>query len=116
MKATRRVDDRWLLPIEGLVSGFLTCLVLALPLGPGRAAFLFVGLVFGVAISAHVRLFRGVRSAFPLIGFIATCTVAYTVSVFATMWTPFRPQFLNFSGTGSAAIVNQRAILTRFGG
>jgi hypothetical protein len=99
-----RVDDRLFLPVEGLVSGLLTCLTAALPFGLGRAVFLFVGLVFGAVISAHVRLFRGVRSAFRLIGFIATCTVAYTVSVFATMWTPFRPQLLNFSGTGSGAI------------
>lgn len=106
MRMTRRVDDRWLLPIEGLASGFLTCLVPALPLPVrlGDAAFLFVGLIFGGVIAAHIRLFRGVRSASHLTGFIATCTVAYTISVFATMWSPFRPQFLNFSGTSSAAI------------
>lgn len=95
-----RVDDRWFLPIEGLVSGFLTCLFPALPLGLGDALFLFLGGVFGAVIAAHALFFRGVRSAFRLIGFIATCAVAYTVSVFATQWTPFRPQFLNFSGTG----------------
>jgi hypothetical protein len=99
-----RVDDRWFLPVEGLVSGFLTCLTTALPFGLGPAVFLFVGFVFGIVISTHVRLFRGERSAFRLIGFITTCTVAYTVSVFATMWSPFRPQFLNFSGTSSGTV------------
>jgi hypothetical protein len=101
---TQRVDDRWFLPIEGVISGLFTCLVPALPLGLGRAAFLFVGVIFGLVISAHVRLFRGVRSAFRLIGFTATCTVAYAVSLFATVCSPFRPQFLNFSGTSSGAI------------
>jgi hypothetical protein len=100
----RGVDDRWFLPIEGLVSGLLTCLIPALPFGLGRAVFLFAGFVFGAVISAHVRLFRGVRSAFRLIGFIATCAAAYAVSVFATTWSPFHPQFLNFSGIGSGAI------------
>jgi hypothetical protein len=99
-----RVDDRWFLPLEGLMSGVLTCLTLALPFGLGRAVFLFVGFVFGAVVSAHFWLFRGVRSAFGVIGFIATCTVAYTVSVFATMWTPFRLQILNFSGSGSGAV------------
>ncbi len=99
-----RVDDRWFLPIEGLVSGFLTCLFPALPLGLGDALFLFLGGVFGAVIAAHALFFRGVRSAFRLIGFIATCAVAYTVSVFATQWTPFRPQFLNFSGTGLGVV------------
>jgi hypothetical protein len=33
MKMPRRVDDRWFLPIEGLLSGLLTCLVPALHLG-----------------------------------------------------------------------------------
>lgn len=101
---TRRADDRWFLPVEGLISGFLTCLIPALPLGLGRVVFLFSGVAFGVVISAHVRLFGRVTSAFRLIGFTTTCAVAYTVSVFATAWSPFHPQFLNFSGTGSAAI------------
>jgi hypothetical protein len=99
-----RIDDRWFLPVEGLVSGFLTCLVPALPFGLGRAVFLYVGLVFGAVIAGHVRLFRGERSAFRLLGFTATCTVAYTLSVLATMWSPLRPQFLNFSGTSSGAV------------
>jgi hypothetical protein len=99
-----RVDDRWLLPVEGLVSGLLTCLLPFLLFGLGQAFFLFVGLVLGVVISAHFWLFRGVRSTFRLISFTATCTAAYAVSVFATMWTPFLPQILNFSGTGSGAV------------
>lgn len=97
---TRRVDDRWFLPIEGLVSGVLACLIQTLPFG----VIFLVGLAFGVVISAHVRLFRGMRSTFHLIGFTATCTIAYTIAVFATARSPFRPQFLNFSGTGSWAI------------
>lgn len=100
-----RIDDRWLLPIEGAVSGSLTCLApLLLPSGLGRSTFLVVGLAFGAVIAAHVRVFRGVRSAFRLIGFVATCAVAYTVSVLATVWSPFHPQLLNFSGTRSGAV------------
>lgn len=99
-----RVDDRWYLPIEGLASGFLTCLFPALLFGLADALSLFVGVVFGAVIAAHVLLFRGVHSAFRLTGFIATCVVAYVVSVFATMWSPFRPALLNFSGTGLGAI------------
>jgi hypothetical protein len=99
-----RVDDRWLLPVEGLVSGILTCLISVLPFSIGNALFLFVGLVFGVVISVHFWFFRGVRSAFRLLTFTATCTVAYIVSFFATAWSPFHPQFLNFSGIDSRAI------------
>jgi hypothetical protein len=96
-----RIDDRTFLPIEGFVSGLLTCIVPAL-LGGGL--FMFVGFVFGIVIATHVRMFRGAQSPFRPIGFIGTCTLAYIASVFATMWTPFRPEFLNFSGTDSAAI------------
>lgn len=103
--AATAVDDRWLLPIEGLVSGILTYFTSrVLPAGLGRGAFLIIGLVFGATIAAHARLFRGVCSTFRLIGFVAACGVAYLVSVYATVWSPLRPQFLNFSGTGSAAI------------
>lgn len=101
----RAIDDRWLLPIEGLVSGVLTYFVtMLLPAGLGRSAFLVVGLVFGAVIAVHARLFRRARSIFRLFGFVATCAVAYTASVFATIWSPLRPRFLNFSGTGSGAI------------
>jgi hypothetical protein len=98
-----RIEDRWLLPIEGLVSGFLSCLSLALPFGHGIAVFLFPGLLFGVVISAHVGLMRAEQSAFRLVGFVLTCTAAYTASVLITIWGPFRPQFLNLSGTSSGA-------------
>lgn len=101
----RRIDDRWLLPLEGLASGSLTYLAQALlPSGLGRSTFLVVGLVVGAVIAAHVRVFRGVRSPFRLIGFVATCAVAYNLSVLATVWSLFRPQFLNFSGTPYGAI------------
>jgi hypothetical protein len=73
---TRRIHDRWFLPIEGLVSGLLTCLLLHLPY-----TFEFLGLAFGAVLAAHVWIFRGVRSSFRLIGFIATCVVAYLLSV-----------------------------------
>lgn len=73
---TRRVDDRWFLPVEGLVSGLVTCLLLHL-----SYAFEILGLAFGAALAAHVWIFRGIRSPFRLIGFIATCGVAYLLSV-----------------------------------
>lgn len=102
---TRRVDDRWCLPFEGLLSALLTCLIpLLLPPALDGIAFLLPGLIFGIAISAHVRVFRAVRSARNLIGFIATCAVGYGVSVIVTIWSPIHPQFLNFSGSSSAAI------------
>lgn len=102
---TRRIDDRLLLPIEGLLSGSLTYLIFPLvPSGLGRSAFFVMGLVFGGVIAAHFRVFRGVRSALRLIGFVVACAIAHLVSVFATFWTPFRPQFLNFSGTRSGAV------------
>jgi len=100
----RRVDDRWYLPLEGLVSGLLTCFIPALFFGLGNAVALFIGCIFGAVISAHVRFFRGVRSPFRLVGFIATCTLAYTMAELATGRTPFHPQFLNFSGANSDAI------------
>lgn len=100
---TKRADDRWLLPVEGVVSGLLTCLIPALP-GIGGPMFLFIGWIFGAVISLHCWLFRGLRSPFRIIGFVATCTLAYTVSVFATMWCPFRLQFLNFSGDRQGAV------------
>ncbi len=97
-----RSDDRYFLPVEGLVSGALTCVLPAF-LGRGGPAladalFLFIGCIFGAAIAAHLWLFRGLRSAFSIFGFVATCTVAYAISLLATVWTPFRPDFLNFSG------------------
>ena len=63
-----------------------------------------MGLVFGGVIAGHFRVFRGVRSAFRLIGFVVACAIAHLASVFATFWSPFRPQFLNFSGTRSGAV------------
>lgn len=73
---TQRIDDRWFLPVEGLVSGLVTCLLLHLPY-----AFEFLGLAFGTVLAAHVWIFRGIRSPFRLIGFIATCGVAYLLSI-----------------------------------
>src|SRR5580704_8640003 len=73
----RRVDDRWYLPLEGFVSGVLTCITPALLFRLGDIGALLVGCVFGAVISAHVRFFRGVRSPFRLVSFIATCTLAY---------------------------------------
>jgi hypothetical protein len=73
---TRRIDDRWFLPVEGLVSGLVTSLLLHLPY-----TFEFLGLAFGAVLAAHVWIFRGIRSPFRLIGFIATCVVAYLLSV-----------------------------------
>lgn len=102
----RRIDDRWLLPIEGLFSGFLTCALASLPpSGFSRSTSLFLpGIIFGAVISAHIGVFRRSRSALNLLGFIATCAVAYAVSVLATVWGPIHPRFLDFSGTSSAAI------------
>jgi hypothetical protein len=100
----RQIDDRRYLPLEGFVSGVLTCITLALFVGLDLPLNLFIGFVFGAVISAHVRFFGGERSTFRLVGFIATCTLAYTMSECATAWTPFRPEFLNFSGTSSEAI------------
>lgn len=99
----RRVDDRWYLPVAGFVSGLLTCFAPALLFRLGSVLALFIGCVFGAVISAHVRFFRGVQSPFRLFGFITTCTLAYTMAEFATGSTPFRPEFLNFSGASSAA-------------
>ena len=90
-----RADDRWLLPLEGLVSGCLTCVV---------PVFLASGCVFGAVLSFHCWAFRGLRSAFRAVGFVLTCAVAYTVSVYATMFSPFRAEFLNFSGTSLGAV------------
>jgi hypothetical protein len=100
----RRVDDRWYLPVAGFVSGVLTCIAPALLSRLGDIGFLLLGCVFGAVISAHVRFFRGVRSPLRLAGFIATCTLAYTMAELATGRTPFRPQFLNLSGSSSDAI------------
>ena len=73
---TRQIDDRWFLPAEGLISGLLTCLLFHLPY-----TFEFLGLPIGAVLAAHVWNFRRVRSPFRLIGFIATCVVAYLLSV-----------------------------------
>ncbi len=85
---TRRVDDRWFLPGEGLLSGLLTCLVLHVP-----CASPFIGGVFGVVLAAHVWLYRGIRSPFCLIGFIVTCVAAYLLAL------PAMGVFLSLSRT-----------------
>lgn len=102
---TLQNDDHWLLPLEGLISGVLTCMAsiafFSVDLSYLTAILqLPVALIFGAVIATHVRLFREVRSRSHLIGFIATCPVAFLVAVTATWWTPFHPEFLNFSGTG----------------
>lgn len=105
----RRIE-RWLLAIEGLASGVLTWWVsihLANQLPNSLAAVLFglvilwcLGLIFGVVIAAHVHLFRGVDSLSRLVGFVATCVVAYPAAFYSQRLTPFSPEFLNLSGTG----------------
>jgi hypothetical protein len=105
---TRRLDDRWLLPIEGLASGFLSCFQ-RLPLDVlGISGFALPGIIFGIALSAHMATFRGTRSVPRLIGFVATCALASFVSVFATVWTPLHPHFLDFSGGASGEIDTSR--------
>lgn len=86
---TRQIE-RWLLPIEGLVSGVLTSLIslyLISQLPHAMVAFLLgvvilwsLGLVFGVMIATHVHFFRGVDSLHRLVGFVATCMAAYPVA------------------------------------
>jgi hypothetical protein len=99
------LDDRWLLPIEGLVSGALTSVAPGLA-SPFRPALLVVfagsGAIFGGIIACHFRLFRGVRSANTLAGFAGICAAAYVVSVIATLEIPFHPAALNsFVGLGA---------------
>lgn len=103
-------NERWLLPIEGLASGVLTSLIsiyLISQLPHAMVALLFglailwcLGLMFGVLIAVHVHLFRGVDSLSRLVGFVATCVVSVPVAFYSQRWLPFRPEFLNFSGTG----------------
>jgi hypothetical protein len=93
----RRVDNRLILPFEGLLSGLLSCMF-------GARGMVFSGLIFGVVIATHVRLAREVQSVFRLIGLIATCAVAFPLSMAATKAIGFRSQFLNFSGTSPWAI------------
>ena len=114
---SRRIsDDRQFLPFEGLLSGLLTCAV-PLILGPfGNVLFLYVGAVFGLVISAHFWLVRGLRSGWRVFGFVATCAVTYVVAVSTTMWTPFRLSALNFSGTGSGDIDSSPFLIGGFVG
>jgi hypothetical protein len=102
-------DDRWLLPIEGLVSGALTCVAPGLAMAFGRAASSLVlvvfagsGAIFGGIIACHFWLFRGVRSTNTLGGFTGLCAAAYVVSVLATiLGMSVRPPALNsFAGLG----------------
>lgn len=106
---TRQIE-RWLLPLEGLGSGVLTSLIsiyLISQLPHAMIAVLLglvilwgLGLIFGVLIAAHVHLFRGVDSLSRLVGFVATCVVSVPAAFYSQRWMPFRPEFLNFSGTG----------------
>jgi len=103
-------DDRWLLPVEGFVSGALACAApwLARPFVPAIDAALPIvyvssGLIFGGIIACHFRLFRGIRSTNTLAGFAGICGAAYIVSILATIvGIPLRPPAFNsFVGLGA---------------
>jgi hypothetical protein len=107
-------DDRWLLPIAGLMSGALTCVApwLVRPFVPAiETALLIVyvgsGLIFGVIIACYFWLFRKVRSTNTLAGFAGICAAAYILSILATIvGIPLRPPALNsFVGLAAALAV-----------
>ena len=96
--------DRAVLPLEGLFSGLLTC-VLPVVLNVLRINPIpFTGAIFGAVISAHFWRFRGVRSGWRVLGFVAISAAAYPIAVNATISTPVHLASLNFSGNGAGDI------------
>ena len=96
--------DRAVLPLEGLFSGLLTCVVPVVLNVLGLNPFVFTGAIFGAVISAHFWRFRGMRSGWRVLGFVATSTAAYPIAVNATISTPVHLAALNFSGHGAGDI------------
>jgi hypothetical protein len=57
---------------------------------------------FGIVIAGYFVLFRGLRSAWKVLGFIATSFVAYIAAFISTVETPLHIKFLDFSQRGFA--------------
>jgi hypothetical protein len=57
---------------------------------------------FGIVIAGYFVLFRGLRSGWKVLGFIATSFVAYIAAFISTVETPLHLKFLDFSQRGFA--------------
>jgi hypothetical protein len=96
--------DRAVLPLEGLISGLLTCVLPVVLNVLGLNPIAFTGAIFGAVVSAHFWWFRGIRSGWRVLGFVAISTAAYPIAVNATITNPIRLASLNFSGNGAGDI------------
>jgi hypothetical protein len=96
--------DRAVLPLEGLFSGLLTCVLPVVLNVLGINPIPFTGAIFGAVISAHFWRFRGMRSGWRVLGFVAISAAAYPIAVNATISTPAHLASLNFSGNGAGDI------------
>lgn len=104
MKSRNVNFDRAVLPLEGLFSGLLTCVLPGVLDVLGLNPDAFIGAIFGAVISAHFWRFRNVRSGWRVLGFVAISAAAYPIAVNATINTPVHLASLNFSGNGPGDI------------
>lgn len=85
------------LGLAGALSGFWTCAsgrFLELFGSASQNLALFVGAIFGLVLVAYWSIFRGFRSVWRSVGFVAASTVAYASALVAGIKTPISLNFL----------------------
>ncbi len=91
------------LALAGFLAGVLMVVLPHFHLLPDDSDVLYAA-AFGIVIAGYFVLFRGLRSAWKVLGFIATSVVAYTAAFFSTIETPLHIKFLDFSQRGLALL------------
>lgn len=91
------------LALAGFLAGVLMVVLPRFHLLPDDSDVLYAA-AFGVVIAGYFVLFRRLRSAWKVLGFIATSFVAYIAAFISTIETPLHIKFLDFSQRGFALL------------
>src|ERR1700722_6450607 len=93
-------QDKVFLPLVGLLSGVLTCVMFVPGIGQilmwTAPLYTFPGIVFGLAVARYFSKTRGIRSRPGQTGFVAVSIVACAASVWLTFYLPLPMSFLDW--------------------